>query len=46
MTPCLESVLDVDGSDPEDEFDKPGTHNRNEVLCVPLYPNPVFFGDR
>ena len=22
MTPCLESVLDVDESDPEDEFDK------------------------
>ena len=25
MTPCLESVLKVDESDPEDEFDKPGT---------------------
>ena len=41
-SPVLKVSFEVDESDPEDEFvDKPGT-NRNEVLSVALYPNPVF----
>ena len=39
---CLESVLEVDESDLEDEFDKPGTNNGNEVLRVARNPKPVF----
>ena len=38
---CLEGVLEVD-EDPEDELDKPGTININEVLRFARYPNPVF----
>ena len=26
----------------EELVDKPGTHYRNEVLCVALYPNTIF----
>ena len=35
--PCLESVLEVDESDPEDEFDKPGTTEGtkfSELHCI------------
>ena len=40
---CLESVLDVDESDPEDEFvDKPGTTIGTKFLRVAWNPNPVF----
>ena len=27
--------------DPEDELDKPGNHDRNEVLRIANYPNSV-----
>ena len=39
---CLESVLEVDESDPEDEFRQAWNHERNEVLRIALYPNTVF----
>ena len=31
---CLESVLEVDESDPEDEFDKPGTTIRTKFSVL------------
>ena len=37
----LEGVFEVD-EDPEDELDRPWNHDRNEVLCIANYPNPVF----
>ena len=40
--PCLESVLEVDESDPEDEFDKPGTTIGTKFTVFALYPNPFF----
>ena len=40
---CLEGVMDVEEGKLEEELvDKPGVHDRNEVLRVALYPNPVF----
>ena len=40
---CLESVIVVEEGKLEEELvDKPGTHDRNEVLCVAQYPKTVF----
>ena len=39
---CLEGVMDVEEGKLEEEIvDKPTNHDRNEVLRVALYPNPV-----
>ena len=38
---CFIGVLEVD-EDAEEELVKPGTHDRNEVLRIALYPNTVF----
>ena len=40
---CLQSVLEVDWSEPEDELRwQAWNHDRNEVLRITLYSNPVF----
>ena len=43
---CLDGVMDVEEGKLEEELvEKNRNHDRNEVLCVALYPNTFFYWD-